>query len=258
MQRADSSIRTINRVCDILNSFHENETDLTLTEISSRIGIPKSTTHRLIQALKSQELLISENDHQSYRLGFQLIRWGTLAQKSINIRNIALPIMRSLTQITGESSVLSIRIGNTGVWIEMVESEHPVRLELRMGKSLQLHAGASSKVLWAFLPEPEMEQILSEIDLIPVTPNTITDKNKMREELFKGHRLGYVTSFEETDIGAMGIAAPVFDHQCHVIAGIGIVAPNSRISPDQIPEIGKQVIQAGKELSKMMGCTNIQ
>ncbi|MEI8130870.1 MAG: IclR family transcriptional regulator [Leptolinea sp.] len=256
MQRADSSMRTINRICDILNSFRENETDLTLTEISSRIGIPKSTTHRLIQSLKSQELLINENDRQSYRLGFQLIRWGTMAQKSINIRNIALPIMRSLTQITGESSVLSIRTGNTGVWIEMVESEHPVRLEMRMGKSLSLHAGASAKVLWAFLPEADMEQILSEIELIPITPNTIIDKNKMREELIKGRNQGYVTSFEETDIAVMGIAAPVYDHHGHVIAGIGIVAPTSRITPEQTPEIGKQVIQAGHDLSKMIGGSN--
>lgn len=253
MERADSAIRTINRVCDILNSYGEGETMLTLTEISKKIGIPKSTTHRLMEALSSQGLLNRDSDGRSYRLGYQLIRWGILSQNSLDLRNTALPLLRNLAMETGETAVLSVRAANYGIWIETVESKYPVRLAMRIGKPLHLHAGASSKVLWAFLQESEVEQILNEIDLIPLKTNTITQKDKMRQELDKIRQRGYATSFEETDDGVMGVAAPVFNHTGKPIAGIGIVAPVSRISEDKVPEIAKLVINTGRSLSRLLG-----
>jgi len=253
MEHADSSIRTINRVCDILNTFEEGHPDLSLTEISRRIGLPKSTTHRLIEALKSQGLLVYEPGGQNYQLGYQLIRWGARAQSNLNIRRISLQILRDLTAKTGENSVLSLRSGNFGVWVEIVECDQPLRLAMRIGKPVQLHAGASSKVLLAFLPMHEVDRILSEIELTPILPNTITDRQKLLDEVKKSRELGYTTSFEETDAGVMGIAAPVFDHTGQVTAGIGIIAPTSRISPQKVPEIARYVVQAGKELSCILG-----
>lgn len=252
MPKAESASRAINRLCDILNSFTERETVLTLTEISRHIGLPKSTTHRFLEALVSQGLLYSENG-RGYRLGHQLIHWGVLAQASIDLRNLALPVLRSLMESTGETAILSMRFGNIATWVEMIESRHPVRLALRVGERLQLHAGASSKVLWAFLPETEIEKLMSQVELTPLERNTITDPERLRRELAAIREHGYATSFEETDRGAMGIAAPVYDHTGHAVAGIGIAAPVTRVPPDQAPEIARHVLAAGRTLSQRLG-----
>jgi IclR family KDG regulon transcriptional repressor len=166
---------------------------------------------------------------------------------------VALPIMRRLSQQVGECSVLSVRNGNAGIWIEMVESDHAVRLALRLGKALALHAGASSKVLLGFLPDDEMDRILNEIELTPIAANTITDKARLRQACIKARTCGYMVSFEETDAGVMGVAAPVYDHQGEVVAGIGIIAPIVRAPVERVPEIALYVVQAGQELSRMMG-----
>jgi DNA-binding IclR family transcriptional regulator len=251
--KADSASRTVNRICDILNSFSDDEAALTLTEISRRIDLPKSTTYRFLLALESQGMVYCEPKSREYRLGHQLIHWGMLAQASIDLRNDALPILRMLTETTGESSILSMRFGNIATWVEIIESRHALRLAMRVGQPLSLHAGASSKVLLAFLPEYEIERILSEIELTPIKKNTITDLGIMRQELHSIRSRGYATSFEETDGGAMGIAAPVYDHNGQTVAGIGILAPIARVPEARIPEVAEPVLQASYELSRQLG-----
>jgi DNA-binding IclR family transcriptional regulator len=252
---SDSGISTLDRLCSILNSFNENDRVLTLTEISRRVKLPKSTTHRLLEALDIQGMISSDPENHGYQLGYQLIYWGTLALNSLDLRKTALPVLQELSENTGESAVLSVRFGNVGSWIEMVESSQPVRLAMRLGKPLNLHAGASSKVLWAFLPEIEIEHILAEINLIPLKKNTITDPEKMREELRAIRQRGYSTSFEETDNDAMGIAGPVYDHTNRPVAGIGIVAPISRVPPQQVPQMVPFVLDACQELSRRLGAS---
>jgi DNA-binding IclR family transcriptional regulator len=253
LPKAESPSRTINRICDILNSFSDHEAYLTLTEISIRIQLPKSTTFRFLEALESQGMIHYDSNHKGYRLGHRLIHLGMLAQASIDLRNDALPILRSLTEETGETSILSMRFGSNGTWVEMIESRQPVRLAMRVGQPLLLHAGASSKVLLAFLPEDEIERILGQMDLVPIATNTITDPERLKDELRIIREHGYATSFEETDEGAMGIAAPVFDHTGRPIAGIGIAAPIVRIPREQISKILDPVLNASRKLSKQLG-----
>ncbi|NPV77274.1 MAG: IclR family transcriptional regulator [Anaerolineae bacterium] len=255
MNKQNSGNSVIERMCAVLNVFSEEEKVLTLSEISRRIRLPKSTTHRFLTALVEQGLLYKEADGHKFRLGFQLLRWGMLAQRSIDFRNLALPILKKLCQTTGETVVLSVRDGDAGIWIEQIESDQAFRIAKREGVRLMLHAGASSKVLLAFLKEEEINRILTQIELVPLQKNTIVDKDELRKELQITRQRGYATSFEETDHGAMGIAAPVYDHYNKLIAGIGIVAPINRVTRDHVPAMAELVVAAGRELSTLLGAT---
>jgi len=253
MPLADSGISTLDRVCSILNAFRGNEQSLTLTEISKRIYLPKSTTYRMLEALECQGVIIREPNGHGYQLGYQLIRWGTQALDKLDLRNLALPYLNRLMCATGETAVLSTQIGNFGMCLHVVESQNPVRLAMRVGEPLNLHAGASSKVLWAFLSEAEIERILIEIKLIPIRPNTITNASILQNELKTIRSRGYAVSYEETDFGAMGIAAPVYNHTKYPVAGIGIAAPITRVPPERIPELAIFVLAASQELSQCLG-----
>ena len=179
--------------------------------------------------------------------------WGTLALTNLDLRNMALPVLQSLCAATNESAVLSARYGYFAMWIEMVESRQPVRLAIRVGEPLYLHAGASAKVLWAFLPDAEIERILNGIKLIPLRPNTIISPEAMRAELKLIRQRGYAVSYEETDFGAMGIAAPIYNHIGQPIAGLGIAAPVTRVPPERVHELAQHVLAACQELSLKLG-----
>jgi DNA-binding IclR family transcriptional regulator len=249
----DSTGRSIIRVVDILNCFSVEEPVHNLTAISNRLGLPKSTTHRLLTTLANQGFLMRDVHGRGYQLGYQLLHWGMVAQMALDLRTEALPILRLLSRSAGETAILSVRDGMRGLYLEIVESGQPVRLTMQVGQRLRLHAGASSKVLLAFLPEAEIEQIVNGIELLSLTPNTITDPAQLRVEFAAIRQRGYATSFEETDLGAMGIAAPVYDRTGQPIAGIGIAAPLARIPPDRVPEVAPQVIDAGRQLSARLG-----
>ena len=231
MPQADSTIRTLNRVCDILNCFNSRVTRLTLTEISRKVGIPKSTTHRLLDALNSQGFVHYDQLNRTFQLGFQLIRWGTDAQAAVDVRNIALPYLQELTDVTEETSVISMRVG----------------------QPLSLHAGSTSKVLWAFLPQAQIDEILQQLTLIPLMDHTITDVEEMRAELQQIRERGYARSFEETDKDAMGISAPVYDHHMQVVAGVGVIAPITRVSEEIEARMVEKVMHTARNISKQMG-----
>jgi IclR family KDG regulon transcriptional repressor len=254
LRKDASGMSTINRMCAILNTFEEQKV-LTLSDIGRRINLPKSTTHRLLATLEAQGILMRDSEGRGYRLGYQLIRWGMLAQNSLDLRNLALPILQKLSTDTQETAVLSVidYAHMAAIWLEQIESPQAVRWVKRVGQRVYLHAGASSKVLWAFLPEEEIEYILDRIELVPIQSSTITDKERMRQDLREIRQRGYAVSIEETDKGAMGVAAPVYDHRNKVVAGIGIIAPISRVPDEQIPEVAALVLEASYRLSRLLG-----
>jgi DNA-binding IclR family transcriptional regulator len=253
----DSTGRSIIRIADILNCFSVEEPVHTLTAISKRLELPKSTTHRLLTTLVGQGFLMRDVHGRGYQLGYQLLHWGMVAQAALDLRNEALPILRALSKSVGETAILTVRDGMRGLYLEIVESGQPVRLTMQVGRRLRLHAGASSKVLLAFLPEADIEQIVNAIELLPLTSNTITDPALLRAELAAIRQRGYATSFEETDLGAMGIAAPVYDRTGDPVAGIGIAAPLARIPPERVPEAAPAVIEAGQQLSARLGAPRL-
>lgn len=253
MSGEKSGVRTVDRICSILNCFSQEAPVLSLTEISNHLDLAKSTAHRLLTAMEYHGLLTREVDGPGYRLGYQLLSWGMLMQKTHDLRNEALPFLRTLVEKTSETAILSVRSGDEGICVEMVESSQPVRLAMQVGRRLMLHAGASAKVLWAFLPDEEIRRILNEIALVAVQVNTITDPDEMYRELVTIRERGYATSFEETDKGAMGITAPVYDHTGWPVAGIGIAAPIARVAQDQIPAIARLVVDSGRQLSVRLG-----
>ncbi len=152
LKKDTAGMSTINRMCAILNLFSEDRKVLTLSDIGRRLNLPKSTAHRLLATLEAQGILMRDSEGRGYRLGYQLIRWGTLAQSSLDLRNLALPILQKLSDDTQETAVLSVidYAHMAAIWLEQIESPQAVRWVKRVGQRVYLHAGASSKVLWAF------------------------------------------------------------------------------------------------------------
>jgi DNA-binding IclR family transcriptional regulator len=249
----DSPGRGVVRIADVLNCFTVEEPVHNLTAISRRVGLAKSTTHRLVNALVSQGLLMRDVHGRGYQLGYQVLHWGMVAQAGLDLRAEALPILRSLARNVDETAILTVRDGMRGLYLDIVESSHPVRLAMQVGQLLRLHAGASSKVLLAFLPDGEIERILGSIELLKIGPRTITDAGQLRADLAAICRRGYAASFEETDQGAMGIAAPVYDRNGQPLAGIGVAAPLTRIPPERVREVAPLVVAAARQLSERLG-----
>lgn len=251
--KASSQVQTVDRVSAILNCFSLNEAQLSMTEISKRIGLTTSTTHRLLSSLEQNGLLSRAPDGRRFVLGYHFLYWASIVKSSTSIQQQARPLLEQLAKITGETAVLTVREGNWAIYLDRVDSTQPLRQTMPIGQRIPLHAGSSAKILLAYLERDEIEQIIGDMGLPYLLTNTITEAERLHQELAKIRRQGYATSFEERDLGTAGLTAPVFSNGAHIVAGIGIVGPIIRLSPAVIESYIDPVTAIAQRLSRLQG-----
>lgn len=233
---------------EILLLFDSSRTVFTVPEIVARLRFSQSKTYRLVRALVHYGLLETPNGSGEYSLGMNALRLGLLAQQKFNIAGVALPFMRELSRLTKETVHLTSVHGNKAFCLERVESEEAVRYSLfTPGASLPLHAGASSKVLLAFLPEAEWEAIIAGEELARFTPQTIIDRRILKAQLKEIRARGYAFSDQEVDRGVRAVAAPIVNPRGELLAGLTVAGPAYRITKKKVQSLGRLVIRyAGK------------
>ncbi len=236
---------------DLLNLFLSH-TKLNLNEMIQLSGIPKTSVHRMVGSLEDMGFL--QRDHEGkYALGLVFLQFGNLVAERLDIRNIALPIMRELRERVGEAVHLVVKDGRESIYIEKLDTDHPVRLYTKIGRRSPLYAGACSRILLAFMDETEREQYLSEVELLPIGNGTITAKEKLRAVLETSRKKGYSFSLSELENYTAELAAPIFDHNGRLTAGISVAGPEVRFHKDRLPELAEDVMRAANEISHMLG-----
>lgn len=249
---SSSSVKTVDRLVRVLNCFSQEQPAWSLADLSVRLALPKSTLHRFLASLESHGILRRDSDDRRWRLGYRLVTWGELAAESTGLRHIALPMMRGLVDETGETVVLTVYQDQEVVCIEKVETSHSVRLKLDVGTRHPPHAGASSKILMAYLPEEEVKAIIRDKGLPQMCTNTITGSDELVAELARIREQGYAESHEETDLGAWGVATPIYGWNGNVMASIGIVGPGSRFSDELAQQYVALCRDAARQVSALL------
>ena len=205
-----SSVRTIDRMVDVLDCFSKDRPAWSLSELSARLDLPKSTLHRFLVGLERHGLLRRGHEDGKWRLGHRLFIWGSLAAESSGVRHVALPVLRDLAETTGETVLLTEYHDGEVICIDKIETNHSVRIALDVGARRAPHAGASSKVLMAYLPEAEIAAIIQrEGPTALLRADHHRSRPSCTRELARIRQCGYALSYEETDRGAWGIATPI-------------------------------------------------
>lgn len=223
------SSSVIDRLLDILLLFNDGKESWSIDEIATVLAIPKSTSYRLVRILQERSFL-ERGGNSRYRLGAALMRLGRIAISSNrDIRLMAMPSMKRIADVVQESVSLMRLINRQIVCIESIEGRHALRVSIQPGRTQPLHAGASSRVLLAHLPEDEWAKQFEE-PLQRFTASTIIDRERLREALHRVRRDGYAISDGEIDVGARAIAVPLRNNRDEVVAALSIEAPATRLT----------------------------
>ncbi|MEV6342751.1 IclR family transcriptional regulator [Actinoplanes sp. NPDC051851] len=227
------SIAAVERAMDVLLYFGRAEQpDLGVTEIATALGLTKAAVHRILTALRSRELITVDPATRRYALGHAAVALGRAYLARTDVRAMAAPELKLLSERTHETATLSLRRGDTRLYVDQVVPDQELRLEVSLGIPFPLNAGASSKAFLAFLPDFELEAYITRHPLAAVTDKTITDPAKLRKDLAAVRKRGYSTSLGERQTGAASIAAPIFDHDGRVVAVISVAGPALRFKPE--------------------------
>lgn len=246
MEDRKITVRAVERALDILLCFTKNR-ELALTEISSQIGLHKSTVHRLIATLEDKGFVIRDSRTDKYRLGMKIWELSTHLSNSDDPAVLLLPAMESLRDRLGETVSLYLRDGAERIRIQAVQSNQAVRRVAQVGARLPLWVGASSKVLVAFAPPASQESLLGS----PDWPESV-DKKQYRRQLDEIVRKGYAISIEERESGAAAVAVPIMDRTGRIAAALSVSGPVSRLSEETLEAYAPLLKEAARDMGLMI------
>jgi len=215
--------------------------------------MPKTTIIRLVNALAKHNYLERDRVTKKYRLGTKLLYLGSIVQRRLKVREVALPVMKEIRDRSGEAVYLNVIDNDERMCVEYVESNQELQRVVFVGQRSPLYAGASAKVLLAYWPEEKREEFLSKVKLESLTSSTITNQGELLAELVKIRDQGYALSNSELIAGVFSICAPVFNHEGTVVASLALGLPAVRADEQKIPDFIALVKTGADEISRRLG-----
>lgn len=231
----------------VFESFTPSRFSLTLQEIADSIELPKSTAFRIVQSLEAHGYLVRRED-RTYCLSFRFARLAGLVMSTLDIREIARPVMTALAERSSETVALHTVIAGKRACVDAVESSHlPLRTVIQPGEQIPLQAGSASKTLLAFMPEEELRAVLPSIAKF-----TRRSQRDWHAELARIRDQGYAVSHGERLAGLSAISAPIRDAREEVRYCITVNGPSVRMTPRE-RELVRLVRTAAADISRQYG-----
>jgi IclR family acetate operon transcriptional repressor len=216
-------------------------------------GIDRSAVSRILQQLA--ELSVLDRHPEGYVPGPRLFTLARVLGAQDTLPNAVRPILEGLVEKFDETCYVCTLLGNSAVFLYEVQSSHPLRLVVELGKAVPIHAGAAGRAILSGMPAEEARRILGKGPLPAITPNTIRSVRRLLEQAVEDGRRGYSYSREERVEGGTSVAAPFFDHSGHCQGSVVFTAPLTRFDPTRVEAVGRQVAAAAAELSERLGYT---
>ena len=230
------TVPMVEHVVKILEAFAGSEVELSLKDISRLTNVGTTSTFRILYTLANHKFIFKNAETGKYRLGPAMLQATWRPSGASKLNEYASPYLSQLHQRFNETVNLAALAGKKIIYLDIRESSRTFRMTASIGSDLPIHATALGKAIGAFLPKDQLEDALLECDWFRFTPHTITSKTRWLAGLPRIRKQGFAVDMEETELGAVCIAAPVLDASKRVVGGVSISGPAPRIlaSHDQI------------------------
>nr|WP_276561962.1 IclR family transcriptional regulator [Brevibacillus halotolerans] len=243
--------KTVVKALDLLSLFLTHP-HLTLAQLVELTDKPKTSVHRMVGSLEEMGFLRKDEEGR-YALGLTFLQYGQLVSDRLDIRQIALPWMNQLREEMGEAVHLIMKDGLDAIYVEKLDTKHPVRLYTKVGRRSPLYAGACSRIILAFLPDIEVEEYLENVRFERIAKGTITNGKELLKKLEESRQNYYTISYSELENETVSVAAPIFDHRGKLIAGLSVAGPEVRFQPDKLPLLIKETMETAERISRALG-----
>jgi DNA-binding IclR family transcriptional regulator len=242
---------SVERAVAMLDAIGARSSGMTNAEISRALKIPKSSASYILRALENAGYL--RKHEKKFRLGLKLLSLRHNALEGLNVREIAVPHLRALSEKLKQTTHLAILDNGEAVYIEKADAQSFVRVDTWIGRRIDVHSTSVGKAIAAYLSEEELLQIIEKRPLRRHTEFTITTVTGFMADLEKVRRRGYAMDDEENTLGLRCIGAPVFGSDGRVEASVGVSAIVNQLSHNDVPRVATEVMHAAMKISRAMG-----
>jgi DNA-binding IclR family transcriptional regulator len=252
-RRRHSTLSSVRNAARLLKEFSRDSREIGVTELSRRLGIGKSTAHRLLNTLAEERLLEQDPDTGAYRLGLAMYELGASVSLHTDLHEACSPILDELRNGTRETVQVAVLDGREVVYVERRESPQTLRLFGRVGHRNDAHCTSTGKLLLAYLPPARLAPLLDGWTLARKTPHTIVDRRALRTELEAIRARGWAENVNEAEMGVASVAAPIRNGLGEVVAAVSVAGPLQRLTGESLKRFARPTVEAGLAISRRLG-----
>jgi len=246
------TIPTNLRLLLVLEEVARAGVPVTPTKINASLGLPKPTIHRLFATLEDQGFLQRDIDGRTYSPGRRFRGMATGVLSSLRIRAARLSVLRKLSAAVGETCNIALPDRDSMIYLERVETEWPLRIQLPVGTAVPFYCTASGKMYLSTLPKAHLSRYAASQPLVANTANTITDPDALIQEIAAIRKQGYAVDDEEFMDGMIAVAVPIMDANKRLVATLSYHAPTIRFTKDRSLEYLPALREASEDLASLL------
>lgn len=224
---------------------------VTLKEVQEASGLNKGTAFRILRSLESHSIA-ARNADGTYTLGSRVLWWESCHRQNPDLSKLVRPYLEKLRDLTSETVVFSIPVGDRSIVVEQATSRHATSTRFLLGASAPLHAGATGRVILAHLSEERRRKLLTPT-LKRFTERTITDRKRLEQVLTRCMSQGFAFSEGERLHNTSSLAAPVFGSHKQILGVLSVSGPTERLTPDRRRSITPLLLRESRLLTEQLG-----
>ncbi|WP_082235401.1 IclR family transcriptional regulator [Halobacillus massiliensis] len=246
-------IQSIDRALKILDLFDDRTRELSITDISKKMNLHKSTVHSLLKTLQSHRYIAQSEENGKYMLGLKLFERGNLVVSNLDLRSVARKHLENLSETTSLTVHLVILDGKEGVYIDKVEGSGVTVFYSRIGRRVPIHTSAVGKALVAFKSDEELKKLLKNYKFKKQTDNSIGSAKEFYEEINNIRERGFSIDNEENEAGIVCVSVPIKDYSGKTIAAISMSTPASSATDEKIAHHVSLLKDCTDKISRELG-----
>lgn len=251
-QSTQGQIPTNLRLLVLLERIAQEGAPVSPSTLSTALNLPKATIHRLLTTAEEEGFLQRDLDGRSFGPGVRLRKLSANTLSSQRVRTERLLVMKALAEQVGETCNLAAPGRYGMVYIDRVETHWPLRIQLPVGTQVPFHCTASGKMYLSSLRQDKLLRLLKTLPLDPLTPASITDPQKLLDEITVTRARGYSTDDQEFMEGMAAIAIPICDDKSRLLTTLSIHSPIQRHNLSKLENAIDALKRAGKSLEKIV------
>ena len=253
-EKSEYIIQAVDHALDLLEQFHDEVDELGVTELSKRLKLHKNNVFRLLATLESRGYIEQNKVTENYRLGLKTLALGQTFIRQMGLLRQSRPVLENLVRECNETAYVAVLKDMSIVYMDVVETDHTVRVVPRVGSRLPAYCTAAGKVQIAYMTDDELNAFYPNRELQQYTASTITDREDLKKVLRTVADQGYAIDNEELDLGVRCVGAPIRDYTRRIIGAVSVSGPSMRFTDERLEtELIPLVKRAADEISAKLG-----
>jgi DNA-binding IclR family transcriptional regulator len=241
--------QSVKKAFEILSFVVDNPQKRSLNQMARLLKMNKTTLFRFLSTLESLKLLDKRDDF--YVPGIKLFELGSKVPVKQSIVDRVHPFLAGLTTEVNETVNMGELSNGQVLYLDKTESQRSLQIQTYIGRYTDLHCTALGKAILSILPEPKRDKIMAGLSFTAKTRNTITNPQKLRDQVRKVCERGYSIDMEELEEGLHCVAVPLFIEQLNFFGAISCSGPSVRFTPQRMAELAVKLKKTVEEIQQV-------